>query len=80
MSWNYRVTHRPKQPVQGYQIREVFYDENGLIKFYTENAVAAFGDLPEELEKDLNMMADALNKEPLNLDHVDYLLNPLAEE
>jgi hypothetical protein len=80
MSWNYRVTYRPKEPLLGYQIREVFYDENGVVKFYTVNPVSAFGDLPEELEKDLNMMADALNKEPLNLDHVDYLLESKSEE
>ena len=75
MSWNYRVTFRPTQPLHGYQIREVFYNEDGVVKFYTENAIAAHGDIFEELEKDHNMMADAFNKEPLNLDHVDYLFS-----
>lgn len=74
MSWNYRVTHRPKNPLEGYQIREVYYDDDGNVTLYSRDAIAAHGDISDELYEDMCMMMDAFEKEPLNLDHVDYLL------
>jgi hypothetical protein len=75
MIWNYRVTHRPKTaPLEGYQIREVYYDEKGRVKFYTQNPVTPFGDLPDELYEDFCEMMKAFDVEAINLDHQDYLL------
>ena len=75
MTWNYRITHRPKSaPLEGYQIREVFYDEKGRVKFYTKEPVTAFGDIPDELYEHFCDMMKAFDREPLNLDHQDYLL------
>lgn len=74
MTWNYRITHRPKTaPLEGYQIREVYYDEKGRVKFYTQNPVTAFGDIPEELYEDFCAMMKAFDEEAINLDHQDYL-------
>lgn len=75
MTWNYRVTHRPKSPLEGYAIREVFYHEDGTIKFYSKNPIAPFGDISDELYGDMCNMMDAFDKEPLNLDQVDYSLS-----
>ena len=74
MSWNYRVTHRPKRPLEGFQIREVHYNDAGDIVMYSTNAITPFGDLVEELEVDMNYMVDAMNHESVNLDNLDYLL------
>ena len=76
MIWNYRVTHRPKSaPLEGFQIREVYYDdERGRVRFYTQNPVTPFGDISEELYEDFCEMMKAFDEEPLNLDHVDYLI------
>jgi hypothetical protein len=75
MIWNYRVTHRPKSaPLEGFQIREVYYDERGRVKFYTKNPATPFGDINEELYEDFCAMMKAFDEEPLNLDHQDYLI------
>jgi len=75
MSWNYRIAHRPKtDPLLGYQIHEIYYDDKGNVKFYSTNPVTAFGDIPDELYEDMCNMMRAFDEEPLNLDHVDYLL------
>ena len=74
MIWNYRITHRPKTvPLEGYQIREVYYDDEGRVTFYTKDPVTAFGDIPDELYENFCEMMKAFDSEPLNLDHQDYL-------
>lgn len=75
VSWNYRVTHRPKSPLEGYQIREIYYNAAGDIILYSTDGITPFGDLPEELEVDMNYMVDAFNSDIVNLDNVDYLLS-----
>jgi hypothetical protein len=74
MSWNYRVTYRGKNAMEGYSIREVYYNEDGDIVLYTENPVEPFGDIEEELEECLRLMQMAFEKPTLNLDGVDYLI------
>ena len=72
---NYRITHRPKTvPLEGYQIREVYYDDEGRVAFYTKDPATAFGDIPDELYENFCEMMKAFDREPLNLDHQDYLL------
>jgi hypothetical protein len=56
------------------QIHEVYYDDEGRIKFYTEKSVAAFGDDKEELYEDFAKMWKAFDEEPLDLDRVDKKL------
>ncbi len=72
---NYRITHRPSSaPLEGFQIREVYYDERGRVKFYTKDPATAFGDISEELYENFCEMMKAFDDEPLNLDHQDYLI------
>lgn len=73
MSWNYRVCHRPSVPGSGYQIHEVYYEDNGDIKLYSSKPISAHGDISEELYQDLCWMMDAFDKDPLNLDMVDRM-------
>ena len=73
MSWNYRVCHRPSVVGGGFQIHEVYYEEDGSIKFYSANPISAQGDISEELYEDMCKMMDAFDKDPINLDHQDYL-------
>ena len=74
--WNYRIAHRPKSdPLLGYMIYEVFYDQDGKVKMYTANPISPFGDIPDELYEDMFNMMRAFDEEPLNLDYIDYLLS-----
>lgn len=74
MSWNYRICHRPSVPGGGYQIHEVYYDDDRRVTMYTERPVSAHGDIVDELYENMCMMMDAFDKEPLNLDYIDKLL------
>ena len=62
MSWNYRVirTNYITDP-STFGIHEVYYDEKGMIKSWTEKAVQ-IGDLEslEELVDALNLMLEAV--------------------
>lgn len=74
VSWNYRVCHRPTIAGGGFQIHEVYYDDDYDITMYSERPISPFGDTSEELEADVSMMLHAFNETPLNLNHVDYMI------
>jgi len=74
------VCHRPSVAGGGYQIHEVFYEDDGSIKYYTERPVTAHGDITDELYEDMCMMMNAFDKEPLNLDYIDYLWKKKKKE
>ncbi len=62
--WNYRVfrheyTHGGEQY---YEIHECYYDDDGNVNGWTENAICPYGDTPEELESVLKMMGEAFSK------------------
>jgi hypothetical protein len=42
---------------------------------YSKQPVSPCGDIPEELEMEMGQMIDAFNDEPLNLNHLDHLIN-----
>lgn len=73
MSWNYRVCKRKDKvnKIKEYSIREVYYDDDGQIEFYSEEAMSPYGSSLDELSDDLDMMKDALDKEIINLNKVD---------
>lgn len=69
----YRLVHRPKtEPLLGYWIAEIWYDESGKVVLYGDAAVAE-GDVPDETYENMCNMMRAFDQEPLNLDYVDYL-------
>jgi hypothetical protein len=46
-SWNYRIMrHKYETDEVGYEIHEVYYDEEGKPWEWTENAKAPFGETP----------------------------------
>lgn len=75
MSWNYRACHRPSVPGSGYQIHEIYYDDEGNIEFYTKNPISPHGDIVDELYADLTMMMDALDFAPIDLDELDKMFS-----
>ena len=77
MNWSrkYRVCHRPTIPGGGYAVHEVYYDDEGHVTMYSKQPVSPWGDIPEELEMEMGQMIDAFNDGPLNLNHLDHLIN-----
>ena len=61
-------------PVPTFQIHEVFYDNHYDVIGYEKSPAVAFGDITEELYENFCEMMKAFDEVPLNLDHVDYLM------
>ena len=76
---NYRVCFRAQAPIPTYQIHEVFYDNHYDVILYSEDPAVAFGDITEELYESFCDMMKAFDELPLNLDHVDYLIEVKKE-
>lgn len=76
MTWNYRVCKETKEagsgPVDIYSIREVYYNKEGKIYAYSENPIAPYGESPEELEADLELMLRARTRPILDLAEVEF--------
>lgn len=71
MSWNYRIIKRTFEMPDGhkenqYAVYEVYYDIDGLIKARSLNPICVAGETLEELAKDLELYAEALNKPVLD--------------
>lgn len=63
MSWNYRVIHRKCRGDEDvYTIHEVFYDDGGKIKLWSQDGVSPMGGTLEELRADIYMQRAALTK------------------
>jgi len=72
MTWNYRVVMIPADEdvafsSDTFSIREVFYDEEGAIEFWSEEDATALGETFEELCDDYDNMTEAFNKPILML-------------
>jgi hypothetical protein len=65
MTWNNRIT----KDKDGYAIREVFYDEQGKVEGWTEEALTGYFETKEDLIADLKLkLKDAKRcKEILNI-------------
>mgnify|MGYP003432318788 FL=1 len=61
MTWNYRVIQNTKDDEDFYYIKEVYYDQDGNIKLYSEDSIAPHGLTYDELREDLEMMLNAFN-------------------
>lgn len=58
--WNYRVMRKHFGPDEdAYTIREVYYNNAGTIRGWTERESAPWGETPEELEADVQRMLEA---------------------
>ena len=57
----------------------MFYDNHYNVIGYERTPSIAFGDITEELYEDFCEMMKAFDEVPLNLDHVDYLIEVKSE-
>jgi hypothetical protein len=71
MSWNHRVMKSKDGEDDFYQIHEVFYDEDDVVKGYTKLGATAAGNTLEELRSELKRMLASLDKEILQYEEVD---------
>jgi hypothetical protein len=65
--WNYRVFHTlygtsKEDEEDGFDIREVYYDDNGDIAGISSGGCSPYGDSEKELTNDLKHMCDAFLK------------------
>jgi len=72
MSWNYRVVFIPedKDDIFGedsFSIREVYYDSEGAIEFWSEEPASPSGTSFEEVCDDFDLMAEAFERPILML-------------
>lgn len=63
MTWNYRVCKSVIGDEVCFGIYEIYYDEDGGIKYWTESSVAPSGETLIELDSDVRHMMEALAKE-----------------
>lgn len=68
--WNYRVTKRGSDPEQGldYEIREVYYRQDGSILGWTEKPCEPYGHSEAGLREDFQLMQEAFERPVLDLD------------
>lgn len=68
--WNYRVTY-DDDVLPHYEVREVYYDDDGAVAGWTEQPMAPFGENLDELRDDLAKMQEALNRPVLDITDQD---------
>jgi len=75
MTWSYRIV-KLTDPVSGevgYSIHEAYYNRAGEVHSITQDAVAPFGETPDELITDLeHMLKDAKSQAVLDGDNLTF--------
>lgn len=68
--WNYRVMQRRDEDSEeiGYVIVEAYYDDNNQLSSVSVGRSSPYGKTREELEKDLELMQEALDMPSLTED------------
>ena len=79
MSWNYRLIHHDKAKHEWIGLHEVYYDDDGEIRYYTENPCRILWDIDEDctLLDELIMMAEAQDKPTLKESEIKFCDEPL---
>lgn len=74
MSWNYRVCKTSINGTVEYDIREVYYDDDGNVRAFSESSATVFSDgdseeiALDEIRKNIERFFGALEKDILDLD------------
>lgn len=68
MSWNYRIIKTTIGGEDSYGIHEVYYDENGKPKMYSEDPIPAHGETLTELREDMDRLLQAFEKPIISSD------------
>ncbi|TAL43904.1 MAG: hypothetical protein EPN89_14955 [Methylovulum sp.] len=83
-TWNYRVIRKQHETGESvsFQIHEVYYDESGAIKGWTEKPVQPSGESIGELREDIGYFLTAFRKDVLERYEVNdkELLRPAYED
>lgn len=66
MTWNYRLVRKE----QRYGIYEAYYDELGRVHSLSTEPICPTGDTVQELEAQLRLLTEALQKEVIEFDFV----------
>jgi hypothetical protein len=70
-TWNYRICKESTKHGVKYEVHEVYYDENNQIRGFSKDAIAPFGETPEEVADDLAKMVASFSKGVLDLDTLE---------
>lgn len=70
MTWNHRIFREPDGLLV---IREVYYDEAGIITSCTEDAVSPTGDNIMDLMADMGMFIQAVGKPILKMANIPWV-------
>lgn len=62
MTWNHRVFEVKHKDETYFELREVYYDEQGKVIGYTQEGASPLGEDMDELRQDLGRMLLALDK------------------
>ena len=84
MSWNYRVIMEPAAEGEifsedSYTIREVFYDDDGEIEFWSDEGCVPYGNSFQEVADDFDLMAAAFKLPVLKIVKDEDGLDKLVE-
>lgn len=84
MSWNYRVVMEPATEnsmfgEDSFTIREVFYDNNGEIEFWSDEGCVPTGNTFQEMADDFDLMAAAFELPVLKIEKDENGMDVLVE-
>jgi hypothetical protein len=84
MSWNYRVIMEEASDNKlfgedSYTIREVFYDDDGEIEFWSDEGCSPYGNTFQEVADDFDLMAAAFELPVLKIEKDEDGLEKLVE-
>ena len=70
-TWEYRIARRTVDGETTYGIHEVYYDNNGGIRFWTTDPCEPAGETVEELRREMTRMYAATLKDVVDLDALE---------
>jgi len=70
MSWNYRIVKEQYNGSEYYFLKEVYYDENGVVEHIAENPLRLDGLTPKNIKEDMYLAAFAFDKDVIDYDEI----------
>lgn len=71
--WNYRILRKVYEGEEHFSLHEVYYDDDSNPNACSIDPVSPFGETPEELKKDLELMIRAFDKPIMDYDFFENL-------
>jgi hypothetical protein len=76
VTWNFRILYHDKDEYPWYGVHEVFYNEDGNIYTYTENAMDLIGETEEYVKSYVDMVQKDINRLPILVESEIILAEP----